>query len=63
MSQVSRSEYQKLAEENKRLLNDIRILTTEGFSMEKILMIKKWRESFEEKDKFKNWIKGILGKN
>lgn len=61
MSQVSRSEYQKVVEENKRLLNDIRILTTEGFSLEKILMIKKWRDHFEEKDRFSNWIKGILG--
>lgn len=51
MSNVSRSVYQTLAEENKRLLYDIRILTAEGISPERILLIEKWRKRFkEEKD-------------
>lgn len=47
---VSRSVYQKVAEENKRLKADIRILTQSGVSAEKILLIKQWREKFK-KDK------------
>lgn len=45
MSQISRSEYQKVVEENKRLLLDIKILTQEGIpSAQKILCIAKWRQ-------------------
>lgn len=51
---VSRSTYQKLAEENKKLLKDIRILTEEGFpSAAKIITLDKWRRKFkEERDMF-----------
>jgi len=44
---VFRSTYQKIAEENKRLLNDIKILTSEGISAERTLLIIKWRVKFK----------------
>lgn len=58
---VSRSTYQKLAEQNKKLINDIRILTQEGFpSANKILTIKKWRETFEKENELYNLLKTFL---
>ena len=49
MSSVSRSVYQKLKEENKRLLNDIKILTyPEKDSVERILLKGKWYLKFSE---------------
>lgn len=50
MSKISRSEYQKVVEENKRLLADIRILTSEGLSADKILLTGKWREHFKQEN-------------
>jgi len=47
---VLRSTYQKLAEENKRLLNDIRILTEDIVppTFEKITITRKWRKKITE---------------
>ena len=47
MSKVSRSTYQKLAEENKRLMKDIRLLV-EIPSSESILCRHKWQKHFQE---------------
>lgn len=33
--------------ENKQLLADIRVLTREGFSFTKLMLIKQWRDKFE----------------
>lgn len=44
---VSRSTFQKVCEENKRLLADIKILTAEGISPHRILLIQKWQEKFK----------------
>lgn len=53
MSKVSRSVYQKVCEENKKLMKDIRILTQKGLrSSEYILCVAKWREHFEEERQF-----------
>lgn len=54
MSKVSRSVYQKLAEENKRLLADIRLLTEDRRvpSAEKILCVIKWQNKFREEKEF-----------
>lgn len=47
---VLRSTYQKQVAENKKLLNDIRILTEENpiGSIEKIQLIIEWRKKFNE---------------
>ena len=54
MSKVSRSEYQKVCEENKRLLKDIIILVDNQIppSAEQILTINKWRTKFKEEREF-----------
>lgn len=57
MSKVSRSVYQKLAEENKRLLRDIEIMCSGSVSLEKIRMIKKWRNKFKKDQEFRNLLK------
>ena len=69
MSSVSRSVYQKLAEENKRLLHDIYILTlpsdhknTVQF-MDKLDIINRWREKFAKDEEFNNMLKELLLKH
>lgn len=55
---VLRSTYQKLAEENKKLLNDIRILSEEGFStVERIRTLAKWRKKFKADKEFVKTLK------
>jgi hypothetical protein len=44
---VTRSAYQKLAEENKRLIKDIYMLTSEPLEWETVLIKKKWKEKFK----------------
>jgi hypothetical protein len=62
MSAVSRSVYQKLKEENKRLLKDIKLLTYSSYeSPDRILCIKKWRDKFRQEEEFNNTIKKLLG--
>ncbi|HUV00046.1 MAG TPA: hypothetical protein VMW32_03680 [Bacteroidales bacterium] len=47
MSKINRSVYQKVCEENKRLMKDIRILALAGpLSFEKIECLIKWRKKF-----------------
>lgn len=48
MSSVSRSVYQKLAEENRRLKADIYTLVMKPVTGESILVRAKWREKFEK---------------
>jgi aryl carrier-like protein len=58
---VSRSTYQKLAEENKKLLKDIKILTQEGLpSVDKIMTLKKWREKFKQDNYIRDLIFSVL---
>lgn len=63
MSKISRSVYQKVKEENKRLLNDIKLLVQETPSADKILCIIKWRELFEKEREFNEAIKTLLTQN
>jgi hypothetical protein len=64
MSSVSRSVYQKLKEENKRLLKDIRILTDQEYSLsvQRLLVINKWRETFKKEQDFWNTMRLISRK-
>ena len=58
MSKVNRSTYQKVAEENKRLLADIKLLVEDGMpSAEKILCIGKWRDKFKKEKEFNALMK------
>ena len=58
MSKVNRSTYQKVVEENKRLLNDIKLLVEDGLpSAEKILCIGKWRDKFKKEKDFNDLMR------
>jgi hypothetical protein len=58
---VSRSVYQKLAEENKRLLRDLKTICT-GDIFESITLRIHYREKFKKEEKFWNDIRAILKK-
>jgi len=59
-SPVSRSVYQKLAEENKRLMRDIKVMAC-GECFEAIQMRLKWRKFFREKEEWDKAFKEALG--
>lgn len=53
MSNVSRSVFQKVVEENKQLKKDIRILVDYGVIMsERLKVVYKWREIFRKETEF-----------
>lgn len=54
---VSRSEFQKVCEENKRLVNEIRILVDENPSIEKVKITLKWHTKFNEGREFAEFLK------
>ena len=56
MTAVSRSVYQKVCEENKRLLKDIKILSN-GLTSDKIICINKWRKKFKDDDDFNELLR------
>jgi len=62
MSNVNRSTYQKVCEENKRLIKDIEILTRAEImpSAEKILVVSKWRDKFKKDKQLSSFIKEIV---
>jgi len=60
-SYVSRSVYQKLAEENKRLMKDLKIICT-GDPVDAIMLRIHWRNRFRKEEKFKAELKRILRK-
>lgn len=60
MSNVSRAVYQKLAEENKRLLNDIRTLVELKPSFNQAMVRSKWQEQFERDKQFRLLLKHSL---
>jgi len=55
MSKVSRSTFQKVCEENKRLKKDIKLLVSEDFDDEWVVCMKKWRDFFSASKKFMNY--------
>ena len=58
---ISRSEYQRVVEENKRLLQDIRILVQDGFmTEEKIQCRVKWAKKFQREEEFNKHLKEAL---
>lgn len=60
MSKVSRSVYQKVKEENKKLLSDIKLLVQETPSADKIICITKWREIFKKEREFNDFLYSAL---
>lgn len=59
-SSVSRSVYQKVVEEKKKLLNDIETLVDEKPSPEKIICLSKWRDFFKKEREFAAKLKEIF---
>lgn len=61
MSNVSRAVYQKLKEENKKLLRQIFILTDDKYTLstERIFLVSKWKEKWEKERQFNNIMKEI----
>lgn len=60
MSNISRSVYQKLAEENKRLKADIKKLVWVKSVEDRDLVFRKWYEYFIEEYDFHRAIKEII---
>jgi hypothetical protein len=58
-SYVSRSKYQQVVEENKRLVKDLRAICT-GTAFEGIMARKHWKEYFERIDRENATIREIL---
>lgn len=50
MSNVSRSVYQEVCEENKRLINDIHILVGPGHDIFYSKTVEKWRKKFKDEN-------------
>jgi len=59
MSKVSRSTYQKLKEENKRLLKDIKLLVDKTYPVERIIAMDKWQKHFKEEKEFNSLMKDV----
>lgn len=61
MSNVSRSTYQKVVEENKKLLADIKVLVGEH-SVERAILRAKWTDKFKDQEAFGNLLKEVATK-
>ena len=59
MSKVSRSVYQKVCEENKRLLRDIKILVSKELDPNKVILMVEYRERFEKEERFRLMMKEV----
>ena len=59
MSNISRSVFQKVKEENKRLLNDIKSLVGMNRPEDESRSWSKWREYFEKEKRFKDEMKEL----
>jgi hypothetical protein len=62
MSSVSRSVYQKLKEENKRLVNDLFVITMNPLTLESIQVRQKWCKKFTEEREFNAMLKEVCTK-
>jgi len=56
---VTRSAYQKVCEEKKKLIEDIKIMSNESMTYKKMITVQKWRSHFNREDSFKLMLKGI----
>lgn len=56
---VRRSVYQKVVEENKKLLNDIRILTGD-LTTKSVMLGAEWKERFRKDSELKDFIREII---
>ena len=57
MTTVSRSTYQKVVEENKRLKEDIKVLANRKDFFEFLSVTRKWREIFRKEDELSYALK------
>ena len=62
---ISKATYQKLSEENKKLLSDIRLLVDENmtFMPDQIFCKMKWRKKFKEEKLLCNMLKDYADKH
>lgn len=60
-SPVSRSVYQKVAEENKKLLKDIELLVGSRDNAQTLICMIKWKKHFREKEELNQTMKRIAG--
>lgn len=56
---VSRSVYQKLAEENKKLKADLKTLCYDDLSADTIIVRMKWQKHFEKEYNFNSLMKDV----
>ena len=61
MSHVSRSVYQKVVEENKQLIADIKVLVGEH-CVERAILRAKWTDKFKDQKAFGDLLKEIATK-
>lgn len=54
---VSRSAYQRLAEENKKLKADLKIICFDDLSADTIIVRRKWHQYFEKEITFNSMMK------
>lgn len=64
-SYVTKSIYQKLAEQNKKLILDISILVSESRDLipDRIFIMSKWRKKFKDEKLFINMLKDYCKKH
>lgn len=62
MSKVSRSVYQKVCEENKKLKKDLRVICAddEWSAIEVFRVMDKWSDYFAEEDRFRNMVREAI---
>lgn len=56
MSKVSRSKFQSVVEENKRLLGDIKLLVADPPTMDSIKCMMKWQDKFKANKDFNDFL-------
>lgn len=57
---ISRAEYQKVCDENKRLLRDLRIIVEGKFSEQKFATLRRWSEHFRKNRVLVNSLADML---
>lgn len=57
---VKRSTYQKVCEENKKLIADLKTICCSGDAVTSVDTELKWRKHFEEEEKFNSLLREVL---
>lgn len=62
MSKISRSEYQRVVEQNKSLLKDLKVLTYLPDPVATTEALRRWHAYFKKEDDTNNYLKNMLSK-